>query len=102
MNKFVWLEEMTQQDVWKFAITMYGAQSVMIYGIVMVLKLSASSWDWSLQVRNYTVFSQYTIFSLKSPMYAVFVNAGQVEAYQRRHHVYIITIDSFYGRLILT
>ena len=37
MDKYVWLEEMLQQGEWNFAITMSGAQCVIIYGMLLML-----------------------------------------------------------------
>jgi hypothetical protein len=37
-------EAMPQVGVWRYAITEYGAQYVMISGILLMLKLFAGSW----------------------------------------------------------
>ena len=44
------LEETLLQDVWKYAVEEYGALSVMITGMILMLKLYAINWVFHEQV----------------------------------------------------
>ena len=51
METFGFLEaEMALKDEWKCAAEVSGALSVEIYGIMWMLKLCATSWDFQIQV----------------------------------------------------
>ena len=45
MEKYVWLMEQTLQEELKFVSVVYGEQCVMIFGIIVMLELSAGDWD---------------------------------------------------------
>ena len=38
------------KDVWRFAITMSGAQCVMTHGMTLMLELLVDNWDYQAQV----------------------------------------------------
>ena len=51
LDKSVWLMEVTLlRDEWKSVSTTHGEQSVMIYGRMMMLELSADNLDYQLKV----------------------------------------------------
>ena len=45
-------EEMALKDVWKFALEEHGALSVMMTGMMLMLKLCVTSWALHKQVRH--------------------------------------------------
>ena len=45
MEKYVWLMELPLQEEWKFVSVVYGELCVMIFGIIVMLELSAGGWD---------------------------------------------------------
>ena len=42
---YVWLMELPLQEGWKFVSVVYGELCVMIFGIIVMLELSAGCWD---------------------------------------------------------
>ena len=59
MVRYVWLEAMPQQDEWRCAITMCGAQSVMMVGMTMMLEWPADNLDCHSHVSRSTICSIY-------------------------------------------
>ena len=45
MEKYVLLMELPLQEEWKFVSVVYGEQCVIIFGIIVVLELSAENLD---------------------------------------------------------
>ena len=45
MEMYVWLMELTLQEELKFVSVVYGEQCVMIFGVMMMLELSAENLD---------------------------------------------------------
>ena len=52
MEKYVLLMELTLQEEWKFVSMVYGEQCVMIFGVMMMLELSAENLDLWMNVRT--------------------------------------------------
>ena len=50
MGKYVWLMELPPQEEWKFVSVVYGEQYVMIFGMMMMLELSADNLDLLIDV----------------------------------------------------
>ena len=57
MIRYVWLEVIPQQDEWRCAITMYGAQCVMIIGMLMMLEWPADNLDCRPQVSRRATYT---------------------------------------------
>ena len=49
---FVWLMEMTQEEEWKCALVVYGVWYVIIFGILMMLELSAETLECQVTVSS--------------------------------------------------
>ena len=50
MGKYVWLMELPPQEVWKYVSVVYGEQSVMVLGMIVMLELFADNLDLWMNV----------------------------------------------------